>query len=189
MSKLLILTFPAAAGLLALEELFLKGNFGHLLYENNRAYAAVLLVNVVLSGLCITALGFKVGAARKKFREKAIKDGEKQAEERYSYPNLYVDGNTTNAKLFNCAQRGHQQALETYPQFLAFSYATAMRFPLSAALLGLLWCYARWQWAAGYASGDPANRYSHWASYGIWTALIALLVGALATAIGMLGAY
>ena len=159
MSALLLGTLPAATGLFFAEEVYLKTHelFAPF-YQNNRVYGAVILVNVVLSGLCITMLGFKVSAARKKYKEKAIKDGEKDAEARFSYPNLYCEGNTANAKFFNCAQRGHQQALETYPQFLAFSYATAMRFPLSAAVLGLLWCYARVQWAAGYAKGDPTGR-------------------------------
>ena len=49
--------------------------------------------------------GMAVGGARKKWMEKAKKDGEKDVEARYSMPNLYVSGNTINAKGFNCHQR------------------------------------------------------------------------------------
>jgi hypothetical protein len=44
--------------------------------------------------------------------------GEKDAEARYSLPNLYVEGGTKWAKAFNCVQRSHQQAFETLPQLL-----------------------------------------------------------------------
>jgi putative hemolysin len=81
-----------------------------------KAYALVFLLNIIVAGFTIVVLGFKVGAARKKYREKAMKEDEKDAEARFSYPNLYVEGNTENAKMFNCAQRGHQQAFETYTQ-------------------------------------------------------------------------
>jgi hypothetical protein len=132
---------------------------------------------------------YTLGAARKKFREKAVKDGDKDAEDRFSYPNLYViplGPNDTNAKLFNCAQRGHQQALETYTQFALFSVMSGLRFPLATAFVGLFWSYARLHWANGYAKGDPSKRYEHWASYGIWISLVVLLLGAIGTSLQLL---
>jgi hypothetical protein len=38
--------------------------------------------------------GMTVGLARKKYKEMAEKNGEKDTEMRYNLPNLYVDGNT-----------------------------------------------------------------------------------------------
>jgi glutathione S-transferase len=143
-----------------------------------RSIAFVLLVNVFSTGFFMIYLGMKVGKARKLCGEKAKKDGEKDAEARYSLPNQYVDGNSVHAKKFNCVQRGHQQALETYPQFLALSLCGGYRFPLLTTFLGLLWMYSRNKWAQGYASGNPDSRYQHWASKGIW---ISLLFGSLAT--------
>jgi len=47
-----------------------------------KAYAGVILVNVIASSLVVVALGFKVGAARRICQEKAEKDGDKDAKER-----------------------------------------------------------------------------------------------------------
>ena len=85
------------------------------------------------SGFWLTLYGFSVGAARNKYMELAKKDGEKDCEERYSLPNLYVDGNTKNSKAFNCVQRSHQQAFETLPQLYAFTLTAGLCFPVTAA--------------------------------------------------------
>lgn len=151
-----------------------------------KAYGLVFLSNIVIAGLAIVALSFKVSAARKRFKEKALKEGEKDAEARFSYPNLYVEGNTENAKLFNCAQRGHQQAFETYTQFVTFSLVSGLSFPVSTALCGLVWCISRFYWASGYAKGEPAKRYEHMLGAGIWFTLICLLIGATGTVAKML---
>ena len=100
---------------------------------------------------------------------------------------MYVDGNSENARLFNCVQRGHQQALETLPQFLLLSVIGGIRFPLYTSLCGLMWIFARAKWAEGYATGKPENRYSHFASFGVWYALIGVLLSACATTIGIFG--
>ncbi|CAM9673108.1 unnamed protein product, partial [Ectocarpus fasciculatus] len=151
-----------------------------------KAYGLVLLANIIIAGLTIVVLSFKVSAARKKYREKAMKDGEKDAEARFSYPNLYVEGNTENAKLFNCAQRGHQQALETYTQFVTFSLVSGISFPVATALCGLVWSVSRYYWASGYAKGDPNKRYEHFLGAGIWFALIGVLLGATGAAVKIL---
>jgi glutathione S-transferase len=129
----------------------------------------------------------KVGGSRKKFMEKATKDGEKDAEIRYALPNMYVDGHTENARLFNCVQRGHHQALETYPQFLLFSVLGGIRFPVFTALSGMMWVYARQKWAEGYATGKPENRYSHWAGHGVWYGLLGCLLATVGTTLGVFG--
>jgi glutathione S-transferase len=147
----------------------------------SKTFGLVILVNIILSGLFLVVLGAKVGKARGTYRDKAIKDGEKDAEARYSYPNLYVDGNTKNSKLFNCVQRGHQQALETYTQFITFSIVSGLRFPVATAFTGLMWIFCRAKWAEGYATGEPSRRYDHFLAFGIWVTLIFLLLGAIGT--------
>ncbi len=144
-----------------------------------KAHGVVLLINFVLSGLVIIKLGVDVGKARKFYRELAIKDGEKDAEARFSYPNLYAEGNSPNAKLFNCVQRGHQQALETYTIFLVLSLISSIRFPIATAFSGFIWIVARNAWAKSYAKGDPNQRYESFFAFGIWLSLISLLIGAL----------
>mmetsp|Transcript_24208 Transcript_24208/g.24821 ORF Transcript_24208/g.24821 Transcript_24208/m.24821 type:complete len:197 (-) Transcript_24208:96-686(-) len=190
--SLALQSIPLSIASLYLESNILPDYLPSFLFNNSieiplkTSYGGVIIVNVVLSGLYLVILGFKVGSARKKYTEKAIKDGEENAEQRYNLPNLYADGNTENARLFNCVQRGHQQALETYPQFLAFSLIGGLRFPIFTTINGLLWIYARAKWAEGYATGNPNNRYSHWASRGIWHSLIFGICAATGTAFGLL---
>ena len=90
-------------------------------------------------------LGFKVSAARKLIKDKAEKNGDLDAEGRYSYPKMYAEGFSNEAKEFNCVQRSHQQALETYPQYLALSLIGGLRFPISSTVCGILWNLARYQ--------------------------------------------
>jgi len=82
-----------------------------------------------------TMLGFSVGGMRSKYRELAKKDGEKDCEDRYGLPNLYVEGNTKWAKAFNCTQRAHQQQLETLTQFYVCILLSALQFPVSASVI------------------------------------------------------
>eukprot|EP00755_Sulcionema_specki_P032318 Sspe_Gene.2178::Locus_718_Transcript_1_1_Confidence_1.000_Length_659::g.2178::m.2178/K00799/GST, gst; glutathione S-transferase len=109
----------------------------------------------------------KVGMARKQYK--------------VDLPKMYAEGDSKDAKLFNCIQRGHQQALETYPQFLALSLIAGLRHPVFSTLCGLAWCIARVKWAAGYATGDPEARYSSfWGAY-IWYALIGALTASFSS--------
>jgi glutathione S-transferase len=150
-----------------------------------RAYSGVLFFNVIGSSITLIILGGKVGGARKKFQEKAEKDGDKEAEDRFSYPKLYAEGFSKHAKEFNCVQRGHQQALETYTSFVVLSLIGGIKFPLVSALGGLIWNVARLKWAEGYATGDPMKRYSSAISFGIWLSLLLELATATATVLAI----
>lgn len=101
----------------------------------SRAYGVVIAVNCIASGFVLLSLGFKVGAARKKYGVK--------------YPKMYASGDSDDDTTFNCIQRAHQQALETYPTFLVCSVLGGIRQPLTTAAYGLLWCVARLKWAEG----------------------------------------
>ena len=61
---------------------------------------------------------------------------------------VYVE-DTEEARKFNCVQRGHQQALETYTQFIATSLVGGIRNPITTAFFGVIWCVARLKWAEG----------------------------------------
>uniref|UniRef100_A0A7S2X525 Glutathione S-transferase n=1 Tax=Prorocentrum micans TaxID=2945 RepID=A0A7S2X525_PROMC len=141
-----------------------------------RAYGLVLVSNLVGSGITLLALSMKVGAARKKYEVKL--------------PHLYASGNDENSKQFNCVQRGHQQALETYGTYLGCSLVAGIRHPFLTAALGLLWCVSRLKWAEGYATGNPDNRYAHskWGRH-IWTAYLGVVALAISTTCGILGIF
>lgn len=153
----------------------------------SKGFSAVIIVNIMVTSFVMVYLGLKVAKARTTYKEKALKDGDKDAEERFSYPKLYAEGFSIHAKHFNCAQRGHQQALETYTQFIVLSVIGGISYPLTVTLAGLLWNLARVQWAKGYATGEPGNRYNSWVSRGIWTSLIAVFCATMGTALCIAG--
>ena len=55
----------------------------------------------------LITLGMGVGWAREKYAETARKNDDADAEDRFSYPTLYAEGPSIEAKAFNCVQRGH----------------------------------------------------------------------------------
>lgn len=91
------------------------------------SYGLVILVNVVGSSFMMVYLSFIPGAARRKYTELAKKKGDRDAEARYSAPKLYAEGFSQEAKEYNCAQRAHQQALETYANFVVCSVIGGVR--------------------------------------------------------------
>lgn len=122
--------------------------------------------------------GMTVGRARKKYREMAEKDGEKDTYQRYNLPNLYVDGNTKPARAFNCVQRSHQQMIESLTQLNVAAILSAFSYPLVASFLTVLHFASRTVWCKCYADseGEPGNRYNHPLSKHIWTSLLGLLI-------------
>jgi glutathione S-transferase len=71
---------------------------------------------------------------------------------------MYAEGNSDDANTFNCIQRSHQNALEYLPNVLALQICMGLKFPITAAILGVGWSIGRIVYAAGYSSGDPAKR-------------------------------
>lgn len=171
-------TIVPIGGLLYVEQVFLRDRLANLYGASSsfpflpKAFAFVVAVNLIASGFLLVDLGFKVGNARNTFKEKALKDGDKDAEARYSYPKMQAEGFDEHSKQFNCVQRGHQQALETYTQFIVLSVVGGLSFPISTTLSGLLWFYSRIKWAEGYRTGEPSKRYQSWVAFGIWTSLL-----------------
>ena len=150
-----------------------------------RGFGLVILINVFGTAFFTVVLGFAVGSARSKHIAAATKDGDKDAEARYSYPKMYAEGFTDHARSFNCVQRSHQHTLETYPHVLALSLIGGLSQPVTTALAGALWIVARHKWARGYQTGDPKNRYERSDGWGrhIWTALLALCVTCVVTGV------
>lgn len=102
------------------------------------------------------------------------------------YPALYAKGDDEKALKFNCAQRGHQNCLETFPHYLVFSLIAGLRHPILASLMGLLWIISRYQFFEGYSTGDPEKRYQGSLGGWFWTALTALMVLSISSCLGIL---
>ena len=111
------------------------------------AYGGVILINVVASSFMMLYLSFIPGGARKKYMEAAKKKGDRDAEARFSLPKLYAEGFSQEAKEFNCCQRAHQQALETYANFVVCSLVGGVRQPFLTTGAGILYLIARIKWA------------------------------------------
>ena len=166
MASFLIQATVPVLGSMAVEQFLLKPHFGFL-YSGKylpKSYAGVIMVNVVGSSLFMVTLGFKVAGARKACIAQAEKEGDKDAEARFSYPKLYAEGFSEPAKLFNCIQRSHQHALESFSQFLALSIFGGFYFPVATTFGGIYWLVARVKYAEGYSTGDVQRRYEHWSS-------------------------
>ena len=112
-----------------------------------KLYGCVVLVNMVGSSIMLMRLSFIPGSARKVYIEKAKAAGDKEAEERFSLPKMYAEGFSKEAKEFNCHQRAHQQALETYTNFVVCSLIGGIRHPLLTTAAGVLYIVSRLKWA------------------------------------------
>lgn len=110
----------------------------------------LVLGGIVLTGVTLTALTFRVGGMRKAAG--------------VAYPALYADNaeaKVDQAKFkFNCAQRGVMNLVETYPQTLASIAIAGLSFPRVAAGLTVAWSIGAVAFAVGYSSGDPDKRYA-----------------------------
>ena len=151
-----------------------------------RLYGLTVLAAVGTSFTMIF-LGFSVGKARKAAIEDATASGDEHATERFSYPKMYAEGFSEAAKKFNCVQRGHQHALETYTQMLGLTLLGGLSQPIVSTAAAVLWMAARTSWAEGYASGDPKERYTPRLAFHIWTTLLLQSFTAGATGLMLLG--
>jgi glutathione S-transferase len=98
----------------------------------------------VASGFLLGYLGGAVGSARTKYNVKL--------------PNMYDSSGSADGQRFNCYQRAHQNALETYSQFLFLLFIGGLKHPQIAAGAGVVWILGRLVYAWGYWTGDPAKR-------------------------------
>ena len=181
MSKFLI-PLSLLVGALVAEDFYIKNEYPNL-YETSgtmplscpRAFGLVILVNIVISALVVISIGFGVGAARSKFKERALKEGDKDAEKRFSLPKMQAEGFSTTAEDFNNVQRGHQHILESYQIYLVTSLLGGLEYPVAVAIYGAIWIKARLDWAEGY-KGGPKNRYNKGLATQVWYGLLINLI-------------
>lgn len=89
-------------------------------------YGYVIIGSVIVPTVGLMMMGGNVMEARKKYNVK--------------YPNLYaVPGVHKDADAFNQVQRGHQNAMETFPSVLAMLLVGGLKHPLACAAGGVIW--------------------------------------------------
>jgi len=80
------------------------------------------------------------------------------------YPQAYAEkaeaAANPDAMRFNCAQRAHQNTMESLPHVLFGLFFTGIRYPTIAASLGAAFLVGKVFYTFGYISGDPKNRNS-----------------------------
>lgn len=74
------------------------------------------------------------------------------------YPKAYSDGKTEEDNKFNCAQRAHQNSLETAPTMMVLTGLMGLTAPLASAAVLMVFNLARIVYFLGYSSGDPSKR-------------------------------
>ncbi|CAF0795720.1 unnamed protein product [Rotaria sordida] len=95
-----------------------------------------------------------------------------KARKRYNveYPALYAPDSNPQGKAFNCVQRGHQNTLENYPQFLLMLGLGSVEYPLVSSIGGVIWLLGRLVYFHGYSSGQPEKReYGAFGYIGLFT--------------------
>lgn len=161
MSMLLVKSF--GAGLLGA---FLETKYGPELGTGSLGLPTLFgATPLLLTGFSFWTLlhGFMVvGRARSKYIKLAEEAGEKDVEERYGLPNLYVQGTSKYAKAFNCIQRSHQHIFESFTGLCVVSIVAAVHYPICAAIGTFTYCLGRISLSNGYANseGDASKRYS-----------------------------
>ncbi|KAK9832823.1 hypothetical protein WJX81_004611 [Elliptochloris bilobata] len=103
-----------------------------------------VLASIGFIGIANQAMAIAVAKARKQYG--------------VEYPRLYAEGDSENARLFNCVQRAHQNTLEQLPVWLAAQAALASVHPMTAGVLGFVWMAGRIVYFLGYSSKGPQGR-------------------------------
>jgi glutathione S-transferase len=91
-----------------------------------------------------------------------------------------LESENSQAKLFNCVQRGHQSNLEFLPTFISLLLVGGLQYPRVAAVFGLLYIVTRYFFFKGYSSGDPRKRMA-----GVGAYYNVALLGLLGCSIGL----
>eukprot|EP01113_Clastostelium_recurvatum_P020962 TRINITY_DN2482_c0_g1_i1.p2 TRINITY_DN2482_c0_g1~~TRINITY_DN2482_c0_g1_i1.p2 ORF type:complete len:150 (-),score=38.59 TRINITY_DN2482_c0_g1_i1:53-502(-) len=126
----------------------------------------------VASAFVLQWMGFRVTSARKRLG--------------VELPSLYADAaearKDKDKHLFNCVQRGHQNTIESYAQFVGFLAIGGLKHPPLASAGGVVYLAGRIAFMLGYSTGDPSRRRAGMFGY---LGLITLLGTTISTALSI----
>ncbi|KAK2461617.1 hypothetical protein APHAL10511_006080 [Amanita phalloides] len=78
------------------------------------------------------------------------------------YPQAYAEKAeaeaSPDAMKFNCAQRAHQNTLESLPIIITTSLIAGLKAPILTAVACAFWTIGRVSYTRGYITGDPKKR-------------------------------
>ncbi|KAJ7153123.1 hypothetical protein C8R43DRAFT_1002958 [Mycena crocata] len=101
------------------------------------------------------------------------------------YPRAYADNQelaaSPAAMKFNCAQRAHQNTLESLPLMYMMTAVLSVKNPVLAASGLGLWVASRIAYTMGYTTGDPAKRNNNVTRLFSIPAVLTLIGGSLYT--------
>ncbi|KAG9232042.1 hypothetical protein BJ875DRAFT_381630 [Amylocarpus encephaloides] len=86
--------------------------------------------------------------------------GEFRKAAKVNYPAAYAPESRTDdaAHRFNCAQRSHANFVENQASMLGALMVAGVRFPLTAAAMGLAWSASRYLYMTGYNKGGEGGK-------------------------------
>ncbi|KAL0951474.1 hypothetical protein HGRIS_008162 [Hohenbuehelia grisea] len=93
----------------------------------------------------------------------------------YAYAEKVEAANSPAANRFNCAQRAHQNTLESLPVVLVGTVITGLAHPILAASLCGSWVLSRIFYTRGYITGEPKNRYGGLGALGSLASIAVIL--------------
>ncbi|KAI0828940.1 membrane-associated proteins in eicosanoid and glutathione metabolism [Trametes gibbosa] len=108
------------------------------------------------------------------------------------YPQIYAEQAQVAAKkeaqIFNCAQRAHQNTLESIPIVISSTLIAGLVHPVAAASLCGIWVLSRIPYTIGYGTGDPKKRNIWGTAYVGILSTFGLIGTATATAVSLIRA-
>ncbi|CAG9461028.1 unnamed protein product [Pedinophyceae sp. YPF-701] len=75
-----------------------------------------------------------------------------------TYPKMYAEGDSAEAKAFNSVQRGHMNYVENLPQYIILQVASSFQYPMASAVLGGTYLLGRLLYFQGYSKTGPKGR-------------------------------
>ena len=150
-------------------------------YSSNFGLIPLVVVAVILLDIYMK---IQVGKARKKYGVRypdlyAVEGMKKRSGDNMDSGHEDASGvvSESDAFMFNCIQRVHQNQCENVPIFLGLLLMAGSAFPLYSGISGFVWVLGRFAYAQGYYTGDPSKRNRGAFSYLGLFALLGMTLG------------
>jgi glutathione S-transferase len=89
-----------------------------------------------------------------------VNTGKYRKAAKVDYPAAYAPSSRTDdeAHHFNCAQRSHANFTENHTSMLPALLLAGLRFPITAALMGMGWTVSRYLFMVGYSTSGKGGK-------------------------------